>query len=232
MGIKVLIAEDEHSIADAIAYSLRREEYEVFVTYDGEKALKCIRDDKPDILILDIMMPKMSGYDICRRIDNMEYGIIMLTAKGELIDKILGLELGADDYMTKPFEMQELVARVKSLGRRMTKGKVNECENKVFTLGDLHIDFDERVVYVGGEQIDLKPREYDLLVYLLKQPHKIFTREVILEQVWGMSYYGSTRTIDIHIQRIRKKLGAYGSLIETVTKVGYKAVTNIEKVAN
>lgn len=229
MSIKVLIAEDEKNIADAIAYSLKREQYDVTVTYNGEDALHSIQAHKPDVLILDIMMPKLNGYDLCRQINHIDMGIIMLTAKTELIDKVLGLELGADDYMTKPFEMQELIARVRSLSRRMTKTRQSEVNtSNSLRIQDFSIQYDERTVRISGEEIELKPKEYELLEYLLQNINKTFTRDMILEQVWGMSYYGSTRTIDIHIQRIRKKLGLYGSLIKTVTKVGYKAVPNFD----
>lgn len=230
MNTSILVAEDEPNIANSIAYALEREQYTVYVAYDGEAAMNLIHKHHPDILILDVMMPKINGFDICKQVNHMAIGIIMLTAKTGLVDKILGLELGADDYMTKPFEIQELIARVRSLSRRISKRhKDTDTEENQLIIGDLVVNYAERAVYIQGESLDFKPKEYELLIFLLENPRTTFTREVILDRVWEQDYYGGTRTIDIHIQRIRKKLGAYGSLIKTVTKIGYKAVTSLDE---
>lgn len=233
MGIKVLVADDEKNISDSIAYALKRENYEVYTAYDGEEALEIIEIQNPQILILDVMMPKYNGYDICKKVAyNMAFGIIMLTAKSELIDKVLGLELGADDYITKPFDMQELIARVRSLSRRIGKSKITGDmlkEEDCFSYDTFKIKFKDRIVYLDGEALYFKPREFDLLAFLISNKRVTFTREVILDRVWGQEYLGGTRTIDIHIQRIRKKLGKYGNLIRTVPKIGYKAVGNMDE---
>ncbi|MCT4605646.1 MAG: response regulator transcription factor [Marinisporobacter sp.] len=228
MEIKILIADDEENITNAIAYALKREQYTVYTAYDGQEAIDKIQKFHPDILILDVMMPKLSGYDVCRRIgDNMNMGILMLTAKNDLVDKVLGLELGADDYVTKPFDLVELLARVRSLSRRIKKGQNNmekNHEDEAVQLHEIKIGLKERVVYIKDQIIDFKPKEFDLLAFLVKNKEKTFTRDEILDHVWGQDYFGGTRTIDIHIQRIRKKLGKYSGMIKTIPKIGYKAV--------
>lgn len=233
MGTKVLVADDEKNIADSIAYALKRENYEVYTAYDGEEALEIIEMQKPQILILDVMMPKYNGFDILKKVsNNMSFGIIMLTAKSELIDKVLGLELGADDYITKPFDIPELIARVRSLCRRIEKSNITSSmldEEDCFSYDTFKIKFKDRIVYLDGEVLYFKPKEFDLLAFLMNNRRVTFTREVILDRVWGQEYLGGTRTIDIHIQRIRKKLGRYGSLIKTVPKIGYKAVASIDE---
>lgn len=229
---KILIADDEENITDAIAYALSREGYQVYKAYDGREALDFIRKGQPNILILDIMMPEYNGYDICRNIeDTSKMGIIMLTAKSTLVDKILGLELGADDYITKPFEIQELLARVRSLERRINKKNDvsrEAVDDNILVTDGIKVNILERVAYVDNKQIDLKAREFDLLVFLMKNVKITFTRDIILDRVWDMDYYGGTRTVDIHIQRIRKQLGKYSRLIKTIPKVGYKMLERIE----
>lgn len=230
---KVLVVDDERAIADSIAYALKRECYEVDVAYDGEEALEKIMRIKPDVVVLDVMMPKYDGYEVCKKIDkNSSIGILMLTAKNDLVDKVIGLELGADDYLTKPFEMIELLARVKSLCRRINKisSELNPNSISIINVEGLKIDLQERTVYADGTLIELKPKEFDLLVFLFENPRHVFSRDEILDRVWDMDYLGGTRTIDIHIQRIRKKLGRHGDLIKTVAKVGYKAVNNFDKI--
>ncbi len=229
MRTKVLVADDEKNIANSIAYALKRENYEVYTAYDGEEALEIIGIQNPQILILDVMMPKYNGFDILKKVsNNMFFGIIMLTAKSELIDKVLGLELGADDYITKPFDIPELIARVRSLCRRIEKSNVLH-EEDCFSYDTFKIKFEDRIVYLDGEVVYFKPKEFDLLAFLMNNKRVTFSREVILDRVWGQEYLGGTRTIDIHIQRIRKKLGRYGSLIKTVPKIGYKAVADINE---
>lgn len=229
---KILVADDEKNITEAIAYALERENYKVYKAFDGKEALDYVQNEKLDILVLDIMMPYQSGYDICRLIEkDFNIGIIMLTAKSTLIDKILGLELGADDYITKPFEMQELLARVRSLERRLIKKNSSELGNankECLMFEGLKVNTLERTVYVDEKAIELTAREFDLLVFLMKNPKVTFTRDVILDRVWSIDYYGGERTVDIHIQRLRKQLGVYSHLIKTVPKVGYKIVEHIE----
>lgn len=233
MKTKILVADDEENIANSIAYALEREQYKVYTAYDGEEAMDIIHKHHPKILILDVMMPKLNGYDVCRKVVNdMTIGIIMLTAKSTLVDKVLGLELGADDYITKPFDIQELIARVRSLNRRIKKGENNEHkknDNNIICIQGLKIDIKERAIYVDNNMLYLKPKEFDLLTFLMQNIRATLTRDKILDIVWGQDYFGGTRTVDIHIQRIRKKLGKYGGLIKTVPKIGYKAVESLNE---
>jgi two-component system alkaline phosphatase synthesis response regulator PhoP len=225
MKEKVLVIEDEQRIADAIVYALRREGYTVEAVYHGEEAIGKLQDFGPDAIILDVMLPGMDGYEILKKLqDKGRIGVIMLTAKEDIVNKILGLELGADDYMTKPFDMRELLARLKSLLRRMQKAEV-KYENADINLGGIELRVSHRTAYAGGAVLDLTPKEYDLLRLLLSSPDRVFTREQLLDLVWGMDYYGGTRTVDIHIQRLRKKLGEdHNEIIQTVHGIGYKAL--------
>lgn len=203
------------------------------VAYDGEEALYKIKSFNPGVVVLDIMIPKYDGYEVCKRIEkNSQIGILMLTAKNDLVDKVIGLELGADDYLTKPFEMIELLARVKSLCRRIkkTSSELNSNNTSTINVEGLSIDLIERTVYVDGRLVELKPKEFDLLVFLFENPRHVFSRDEILEKVWEMDYLGGTRTIDVHVQRIRKKLGRYGELIKTIARVGYKAVGDFDEI--
>lgn len=233
MEIKILVADDEENITNSIAYALNREKYTVYTAYDGEETIYKIQKFKPDILILDVMMPKLNGYDVCKRIEeNTKMGIIMLTAKNDLVDKVLGLELGADDYVTKPFDMLELLARIRSLSRRIKK--VHNDIQKIQEDNDIKIYkikvcLKERVVYIDDETIDFKPKEFDLLTFLARNIGKTFTRDEILDRVWEQEYIGGNRTIDIHIQRIRKKLRDYSGVIKTVPKIGYKLVGELDE---
>lgn len=222
---KVLVVDDESGIVSAIAYALRREGYEVDTAGDGEEALGKALAFRPNVMVLDVMMPKMSGYDVCRKLeDRDDIGIILLTVKNDIVDKIVGLELGADDYMTKPFEIRELLARVKALLRRLEKN-TSEVKSEVIAYGALQVYADRRSVLLGNESLELTPKEFDLLLLLLSHPQRVYMREELLEQVWEMDYAGGTRTVDIHIQRLRKKLGEpYQNILQTVYGVGYKAV--------
>ncbi|WP_310831068.1 response regulator transcription factor [Paenibacillus pedocola] len=225
MNKKVLVVDDEQSISSAIAYALRREGYEVDTAGDGEEALSKVLTFHPNVLVLDVMMPKLSGYDVCRRLENRDdIGIILLTVKNDIVDKIVGLELGADDYMTKPFEIRELLARVKALLRRLEK-KTGEAAGEVIEYGALRVYPERRSAELKDEELELTPKEFDLLLLLLSHPQRVYMREELLEQVWEMDYAGGTRTVDIHIQRLRKKLGEpYQNMLQTVYGVGYKAV--------
>jgi len=224
MNKKVLVVDDEPGIVSAIAYALRREGYEVDTAGDGEEALSKTRTFQPNVMVLDVMMPKMTGYDVCRKLeDRADIGIILLTVKNDIVDKIVGLELGADDYMTKPFEIRELLARVKALLRRLDKNTA-EVKTEMFQYGDLRIHPAHRTVDLREEKLELTPKEFDLLLLLLSHPQRVYMREELLELVWDLEYAGGTRTVDIHIQRLRKKLGEpYQNILQTVYGVGYKA---------
>lgn len=228
MEERILVVDDEKSIADLISYAFKKENYSVETAYDGEEALDKIRSFKPHVVIIDVMMPKMNGFEVCRRLDNREnLGIVMLTSKSDIVDKVLGLELGADDYITKPFDIREIIARVKSLIRRLNKSS-NESENIDIQIRDLIVLLKQRKVLIKGQELEFTPKEFDLLVLLLSNLERVYTREELLDLIWGMEYMGGTRTVDIHIQRLRKKLcEPYEDIIQTVYRVGYKAVGKI-----
>ncbi|HEY9061190.1 MAG TPA: response regulator transcription factor [Pseudobacteroides sp.] len=231
MKPKILVVDDEASICDLVKINLELEGYEVSTAGDGEAALKSIELLNPDLLILDIMLPKINGYDICKKVTyERAIPVIMLTAKTDLIDKVLGLELGADDYITKPFHARELTARVKALLRRVSKEmKNNEDMGKHITNGPLTVFADLRKVMLSGTEVELSAKEYELAYFLINHLEQVFTRDMLLEKVWGYDYCGDTRTVDVHIQRLRKKLsiegtGSSSSIIQTVFGVGYKMV--------
>ena len=223
MEERILVVDDEVSIANAIAYGLNKEGYKVETAFDGQQALEKIKLFQPQVLILDVMMPKLGGFDVLKSLGNRKgMGIVMLTAKNEIFDKILGLELGADDYMTKPFDMRELMARVRSLIRRLDAA-AESVGNDEIKIGMLKITLSQRKVILQGEVLDFTPKEFDLLVLLLSNPERVYTRDELLDKIWGMDYFGGTRTVDIHVQRIRKKLGApYQYMLQTMHGVGYK----------
>ena len=225
MEEKILIVDDEASIAGAIAYGLKREGYLVETAGDGQDALQKIKLFQPKVVILDVMMPKLNGFDVLKALSGRkDLGVVMLTAKTEIVDKILGLELGADDYITKPFDMRELMARVKSLLRRLQTAE-EDRDSEVFDLGKLQIMVLQRKVLLEGRALDFTPKEFDLLVLLLSNSERVYTRDELLDKIWGMDYLGGTRTVDIHVQRIRKKLGdEHQEILQTVHGVGYKAV--------
>jgi two-component system alkaline phosphatase synthesis response regulator PhoP len=227
MNKKILVVDDEQSIAGAITYAFRREGYSVEIAHDGEEALKLAASFKPDVMILDVMMPKLNGYDVCRRLENRSgMGIIMLTVKNDIVDKVIGLELGADDYMTKPFDLRELVARTKSLLRRLETKPEEEVQ--LVVINDLRLHKMNRTVQLGSETLELTPKEFDLLALLTMHPERVYTRDELLDLVWSMDYAGGTRTVDIHMQRLRKKLGeSYQRLLQTVYGVGYKALREL-----
>lgn len=224
MEEKILVVDDEKSIADVIAYGFCREGYNVEVAYDGNEALDKISSFQPDLIILDVMMPNMNGFEVCKMLSNREViGIILLTAKNDIVDKVLGLELGADDYITKPFDIREVIARSKSLLRRLQKTSHKPDVNEI-TIKNLRLIPKQRRVILKEECLELKPKEFDLLAILLSNLERVYTREELLDLVWGLEYIGGTRTVDIHIQRLRKKLGSeYQNIIQTIFGVGYKA---------
>ncbi|WP_068774794.1 response regulator transcription factor [Paenibacillus sp. FJAT-26967] len=228
MTVKVLVADDEQTIANAIAYGLKREGYTVETAADGEEALRKADSFEPHVLVLDVMMPRMNGFDVCRKLENRKnLGILLLTVKNDMVDKILGLELGADDYMTKPFDLRELIARVKALARRLQKTE-SEPDPVSFKVAELVIYPEQRSAYLKGEALTLTPKEFDLLALFISHLKRVYTREELLDLVWGMEYEGGTRTVDIHVQRLRTKLGEpYQHLLQTVYGVGYKAIGEV-----
>ncbi len=220
--MQILIVDDEKSLVKGLKYTLEREGFEVHAAYNGQEALDFLRDSRVDIIILDLMLPKVDGLAVCRRIRQQgnKTPIIMLTAKGDDGDKIIGLELGADDYMAKPFNPRELVARIRAVLRRV---KTTD-QTGMLTFGELHIDLDRRLVTVKGKTADLSVREFDLLITMARRPGFTFTREMLLEQVWGHDYFGDTRVVDVYIRRVREKIEpdpAHPRWIITRWGVGY-----------
>ena len=206
---KILVVDDEASIVTMLAYNLKKEGYDVVTAEDGEVALEKFESEKPDLLLLDIMMPKMDGYEVCRKIrEKSNVPIIMLTARADEVDKVVGLEMGADDYVTKPFGNRELIAGVKANLRRSDIAPVtnNEKDGNNQVYGDLNIDFDRYEVTKRGEVINLTLREFELLTFLATQTPTIFTRENLLEKVWGYEYFGDVRAVDVTIRRLREKI--------------------------
>jgi len=224
MNERVLIVDDEVSICELIKLDLEFEGYIVETANDGQEALDKVQTFNPDIMILDLMLPKINGYDVCKKV-NAEKGIpiIMLTAKTDIIDRVLGLELGADDYITKPFDSRELMARVKALLRRSNNTNSKE-EDEILYNDEIKMILNERKALVNDNEIHLTPKEFELLHLLVSNPEQVFSRELLLEKVWGYDYFGDTRTVDMHIQRIRKKISEFGNhtYIQTVFGVGYK----------
>ena len=206
---KILIVDDDSNIADLISLYLMKECYETRIVGDGEAALAAVNTFEPDLILLDLMLPGMDGYQVCREVrSSKDIPIIMLSAKGEIFDKVLGLEMGADDYMEKPFDSKELVARVKAVLRRYHKQQnaaVAETSDKIVSYPDLTINLTNYSVTYMGEQIDMPPKELELLYCLASNPGRVYTREQLLDQIWGYEYVGDTRTVDVHIKRIREK---------------------------
>ena len=208
MKNRVLIAEDEKPISDIIKFNLEKEGYEIITAYDGEDALKKALNEQLELIILDIMLPSMDGFEICKRVrEKSSVPIIMVTAKEEEVDKILGLELGADDYITKPFSIRELVARVKANVRRQEMNvNADQQEKEIIKNRDLSIDLMKYEVKKVDKTIDLTVREFELLKFLAKQKDQVFSREQLLERVWGYEYYGDIRTVDVTVRRLREKV--------------------------
>lgn len=228
---KVLVADDDPNICEIIRLYFEKQQIELITVHDGVAALEVVEKKSPDIIILDVMMPKMDGHEACRQIrKKSDIPIIMLTAKGEEIDRVLGLELGADDYVTKPFSPRELVARIKAIFRRMQpRQHTLEEEKSIFTFHGLSIHLDRREVIVNGEKVSFRPKEFDLLVYLVKSPCNVYTREQLLEQVWGYDFLGDIRTVDVHVKKIRKNLIQLNrDYIQTVWGVGYKFEVEVD----
>ncbi|QZY55146.1 response regulator YycF [Crassaminicella profunda] len=224
MGRKILVVDDEKTISEILKFNLEKEGYDVSVASDGEEAVQKTYQVEPDLILLDVMLPKMDGFQVCKKVrENFNMPILMLTAKEEEVDKILGLELGADDYVTKPFSMRELLARVKANIRRIEASGTSEKSNMIVS-GDLNIDLNKYEVKKREDVIELTLREFELLKYLATQENQVFTREKLLEEVWGYEYYGDIRTVDVTVRRLREKIEDHSSnpkYILTKRGVGY-----------
>ena len=207
MAVKVLIVDDEKLIVKGIKFSLEQDGYEVDCAYDGEEALEKAENGQYDIILLDLMLPKIGGYDVCQRIREFsQTPIIMLTAKGDDMDKILGLEYGADDYMTKPFNILEVKARIKAVMRRSKKEEAARPKGDTISAGGLTLDLDGRRTFRGNTEIPLTSKEFDMLRLLMENPGKVYKREDLLKAVWGDDYPGDERTVDVHVRRLREKI--------------------------
>jgi two-component system OmpR family response regulator len=223
---KILIVEDDHNLLTTLRYNLIKEGYRIVTAIDGGQAVEVSRKEKPDLVILDVMLPGMSGFEVCRILrKETAVPILMLTAKTDEVDKIVGLEIGADDYMTKPFSMRELLARVRAMLRRAEMIQQPHGEPKQVTIGDLEIDIGRHRAFCKGSPLELTPKEYDLLVFLARNRGLVFSREKLLEKVWGYDYAGDTRTVDVHIRWLRRKIEtdpAHPKNLLTVRGTGYK----------
>ncbi len=225
MSKKVLVVDDEKLIVKGIRFSLEQEGMEVDCAYDGEEAYNMAKEKEYDMILLDVMLPKMDGFEVCQAIREFsDMPIIMLTAKGEDMDKILGLEYGADDYITKPFNILEVKARIKAIMRRTTGSTKKETVSAVIEKGDLKLDCDSRRLFILGKEINLTGREFELLELLVKNENKVYSREKLLEIVWGKDYPGDVRTVDVHVRRLREKVESNPSepkYVHTKWGVGY-----------
>ncbi len=222
MARKVLIVEDDTNIAELLHLYLEKEGYDTAVASDGGKGVELFRSFQPDLVLLDIMLPVMDGWSVCKKIrEESKARIIMLTAKGETMDKVSGLEMGADDYIVKPFEMKEVLARIHAVLRRFG---AEESDNKCLTFDKLSINLDSYELVVDGKRIDTPPKELELLFHLASSPNRVFTRNQLLDEVWGFDYFGDSRTVDVHIKRLREKLEGVSEAwcLKTVWGVGYK----------
>ena len=226
MAKKVLVVDDEKLIVKGIRFSLLQDGMEVDCAYDGEEALAMAKANEYDMILLDIMLPKMDGFEVCQAIREFsDMPIVMLTAKGDDMDKILGLEYGADDYITKPFNILEVKARIKAIMRRSSKREAKEQENSSIRMfGDMKVDIDSRRVFIDEKEVNLTVKEFDLLELLMNNPNKVYSREKLLNDVWGYEYLGDVRTVDVHVRRLREKIEKIPSepkFIHTKWGVGY-----------
>ena len=225
MAKRVLVVDDEKLIVKGIRFSLEQDGMEVDCAYDGEEALAMAGLNTYDIILLDVMLPKLNGFEVCQQIREFSnVPIIMLTAKGDDMDKILGLEYGADDYITKPFNILEVKARLKAIMRRTTTSRKSEADAGILESGEMKLDCDSRRVYISGKEINLTAKEFDVLELLMRNPNKVYGREALLKLVWGTDYPGDVRTVDVHIRRLREKIEANPSepqFVHTKWGVGY-----------
>ncbi len=221
---RILIADDDKNICELLKLYLEKENYSVVLAGNGEEAIARFEEEKPDLILLDVMMPKLDGWQVCRELrKKSECPIIMITAKGETFDKVLGLELGADDYVVKPFEPKEIIARIKAVMRRTGKASA-ETEKKEVNFDKLTVNMTKYELKVDGKVIDTPPKELELLFHLASNPNRVYTRDQLLDEVWGFEYYGDSRTVDVHIKRLREKLEGVSEKwsLKTVWGVGYK----------
>ena len=226
MDNKILVVDDDLNICDLFKLYLENDGYTVFTANDGQSAVAMFQNKTPDLVLLDIMLPKMDGWQVCREIRKISSApIIMLTAKGETFDKVLGLELGADDYVVKPFDAKEVMARIKAELRR-TKGDAsnNENESKTVIYDNLEINISNYEMKVNGVAVDTPPKELELIYHFASNPNRVYTRDQLLDEVWGFDYYGDSRTVDVHVKRLREKLEGVSDKwsLKTVWGVGYK----------
>ena len=225
MAKKVLVVDDEKLIVKGIRFSLEQDDMEVDCAYDGEEAVRMAREKEYDIMLLDLMLPKLDGLQVCQQVREFsDVPIVMLTAKGDDMDKILGLEYGADDYITKPFNILEVKARIKAIMRRAGKNATQETKAKVVEVGELRLDCEGRRVFIGTREINLTAKEFDVLELLVFNPNKVYSRENLLNIVWGYEYPGDVRTVDVHIRRLREKIESNPSepkYVHTKWGVGY-----------
>lgn len=222
-NIKVMVVDDDRNICDLLTLYLEKENWDVVQAYTGAEALAIFDKEKPDILLLDVMMPQLDGWQVCRELRKIsQVPIIMLTAKGEVFDRVLGLELGADDYVIKPFEVKEVVARIKAVLRRSGADAQKKVTEVVYD--KLSINMENYELKVDGQVIPCPPKEMDLIFHLAGNPNRVFTRDQLLDEVWGYEYYGDSRTVDVHIKRLREKLEGVSDQwsLKTVWSVGYK----------
>ena len=223
IGTKVLIVDDDRNICELLRLYLQKDGFDTEIANDGMNAIELQKTYNPDIILLDVMMPKLDGWQVCREIrKTSEVPIIMITAKGEVFDRILGLELGADDYISKPFDTKEVIARIKAVLRRTTDKTKGESEEVRFD--KLVINLTNYELIVDGNQIDTPPKELELIYHLASNPNRVYTRDQLLDEVWGFDYYGDSRTVDVHVKRLREKLENVSSnwALKTVWGVGYK----------
>lgn len=227
---KILVVDDEQNIIELVTFNLKASGYETISADDGKKGLLLAIEEKPDLILLDLMLPGMNGLDVCRELRNeyqIKTPIIMLTARADEIDKVLGLELGADDYMTKPFSIRELMARIKAALRRTealetVEEKDRSSSLRILEAGDLTMDIDKHEVYVKDRLVALTYKEFEVLKTLLQYRRKVITRDYLLNHVWGFNHIGETRTVDVHVRYLRKKLGIENEIIQTIRGIGYK----------
>lgn len=227
MRENILIIEDDEDISEILSFSLKEEGYNVKVNPNGLEAEEEINTFKPDLILLDIMLNDTDGFSVCRKVSKYKIPIIMLTARGEIMDKILGLELGADDYITKPFDIREVIARIRVSLRRRSEliELLEESDSDEITYGRLKVNEDSRMVLLNNEEVKLKPKEFDLLLFLLKNKNIVHSRDKLLDLVWGYDFSGDTRTVDVHITRLRQKIQSEVN-IETVFGIGYMLKEN------
>ena len=222
-GLKIMVADDDSNICELLRLYLEKEGFSTVIEPDGAKALAAFDAAKPDLVLLDVMMPQLDGWQVCREIrKKSQCPIIMLTAKGEVFDKVLGLELGADDYVVKPFETKEVIARIKAVLRR--SGISESKKSRVVEYDGLYINMENYELRVRGKVVDTPPKEMELIYHLASNPNRVYTRDQLLDEVWGFEYYGDSRTVDVHIKRLREKLDGVSEqwTLKTVWGVGYK----------